>query len=264
MSIMEVDPRHVMSCGIFYSLVIGSTSLSNLYLASFSIDQSLLILSPTRSRLLLTRRHTRNRLLGILFVLFIFMIPHHFYYVYNPQSTLFVCEFYPVVKAWKIRVLPLLHALLFVSLPSIITCASSIILLHNRCHHRKIIRNQLSSLARRLERNSILIFFVSTAILFTLIPTAALQMLILYDGLAEAPEPCSVRRKVYRILVNCAFTLAALNYSSKFYVRLLMSSSFRRDFIRLVCCNRLSTTEKNDLRSASLIARHRREGSTSR
>ncbi|CAF1063159.1 unnamed protein product [Rotaria sp. Silwood1] len=55
MSIIKTDPREIFSCGIFYSILIGPTILSNLYLASMSIDQSFMILYPAHHRLLITR-----------------------------------------------------------------------------------------------------------------------------------------------------------------------------------------------------------------
>ncbi|CAF1022064.1 unnamed protein product [Rotaria sordida] len=234
MSIIKTDLREIISCGIFYSILVGPTILSNLYLALMSIDRTFMILYPTRYRLLITRRHVLIRIFLILIIVILFMIPHHFYFYYNRKTTIFICEFYTFIDHWKIRAWPFLHAILFVLLPSIITCISSVILLHNRCNQRKITKNKSSETARRMTRNAILIFLISIFILFSLLPTVIVEIFIVNDRLFNHDIFCSIRWKQYRILLNWFLTLSALNYSSKFYLRLIISKTFRRDFIKLI------------------------------
>ena len=246
MSVIKIDPRQIISCGMFYSILIGSTILSDLYLASMSIDRSFIILYPTRYRLLVTRRHILIRIFSILFVIILFMIPHHYYYYYNPKTTIFICEFYPFINHWKIHLWTFLHAIVFVSIPSIITCISSIILLHNRCQHRRISKNQLSINARRIERNSILIVFISIAVLFSLLPSVILEIFIVHDRLSNHEILCSIRWKIYKILLNWFLTFSLLNYSLKFYIRLIISPSYRIEFLHMINCNILRTNNNNE------------------
>jgi len=209
-----------------------------------SLDQSVMILYPNRYRLLITRRHVIVRIVLILIITILFMIPHHFYYYYNKKSTIFICEFYTFIDQWKIRLWPFTHAILFVSIPSIITCISSIILLQNRCHHRKIHKNKLSENARRLERNSILLLFISITIFFSILPFVILEFLIVHDSLFNHGIMSSTKWKTYKMLLNWFLTLGSLNYSFKFYLRLGLSKTFRRDFIQLFNCN-FQQKEKN-------------------
>ena len=256
MSIIKIDPRQIISCGLFYNVLIGSTILSNLYLASMSIDRSFMILYPARYRLLITQRHVLLRILLILLIVIIFMIPHQFYYYYNPKSTIFICEFHVSINRWEIRIWSFLHAIIFVSLPSIIICISSIILLHNRCHHRQKSNNKLSTNARRMERNSILIFLTSIIILFSLLPTVILEIFMVHDRLFNYQVVCSIRWRIYKILLNWFLTLLSLNYSLKFYIRLAISRSFQRDFIQIITCNSIRTNESNEQRLVPLISHY--------
>ncbi|CAF1306233.1 unnamed protein product [Adineta steineri] len=236
MSIIKTDPRQILSCGLFYSILIGSTILSNLYLASMSIDRNFIILYPTRYRLIITRQHVLKRIVLIFLITILFMIPHHFYYYYNKNTTLFICEFHKFIDRWKIHIWPFIHAILFVSIPSIITCISSIMLLHNRRKHRRLTKNILGEKARRIERNSILIVFISLALAFTTLPIVILQIFIVHDRLFNHEIYCLTRWKTYKILLNWFLTLASFSYSCKFYIRLTISRTFRKEFLQLLNC----------------------------
>ncbi|CAF4747465.1 unnamed protein product [Rotaria sp. Silwood1] len=259
MSIIKTDPREILSCGIFYSILIGPTILSNLYLASMSIDQGFMILYPAHHRLLITRYHVLMRLLLIFIVVILFMIPHHFYFHYNKKTTIFICEFYTFIDHWKIHAWPLLHAILFVSLPSLVTCISSVILLHNRFNQRRMNKNHLSNNARRMKRNSILTLFISIATLFSILPTVILEALIVYDRLFNDDILCSIRWKTYKILLNWFLTLSALNYSSKFYIRLLISKRFRKEFIKLIYCIPPRPRKKSEQNTVSPNSQNKRK-----
>ena len=235
-SIIKIDPREVVSCGIFYSFLIGSTILSNLYLASMSIDRTVMIFYPSRYRRWITQRHVLLRMCFILLIIILFMIPHHFYYYYNKNTTIFICQFHRFVVQWRVRLWPFLHAILFVSIPYLITCLSSIILLHNRCQQRRIMKNKLSENARRLERNSIVLLVVSITTFCSLLPFVILQIFIVHDQLFNHNQIISTHRlEIYRILLNWFLILGAVNYSLKFYFNLFISKLFRRDFIQLIC-----------------------------
>ena len=176
MSIISLDPREVVSCGVFYSVLNGSAALSNVYLASASIDRSFMILSPMSYRLRITRSHVISRLIIIALVMMLFLTPHHFYYSYNPKSTMFLCEFSSSVDRRQIRLWAFTHAIFFVSIPSLIVCLSSFLLLHNRCQHKRLNPTTQSLTARRIEQRSILFVFISLAMFFTIVPACMLKV----------------------------------------------------------------------------------------
>ncbi len=236
MSIFKTDPRHILPCGIFYIILVGPTILSNLYLASMCLDRILMILDPARYRRVITPCHVMIRLFLILIIVIIVMTPHPFYYYYDTKTTIFICEFHKFINPWRIRIWPFIHAILFVLIPSIITCTSSIILLQNRCNHRKTHQNRLSEIARRMERNSIFLVFISIIISLSLLPFVILEIFIVNDLLNHGIIS-TIKWKKYKILLNWFLTLAAGNYSFKFYIRLIVSKIFRRDFIQLFNCN---------------------------
>lgn len=236
MSLIKTDPREIISCGIFYSILVGSTTLSNLYLASMSIDRSMMILYPARYRLIVTRSRVILRLTLITLIITVLLIPHHFYFYYKPGTTLFLCDLHSSVNYRRIRLWSLIHAILFVSVPSLIVCICSSILLHNRCKHKRLNKNNLSVTARRMHRRSILLFFVSLWLLLSLLPICILQIFIIHKRLVYPDSYCSMQWKIYRILLNCFLTISTINYSNKFYIHLIVSTTARKHFIQFITC----------------------------
>ena len=234
MSIVKNDPRKILSCGVFYGIIIGSTTLSNLYLASMSIDRSVIIIYPTRYRSIVTKSHVRTRVIFICIIVFILLIPHHFYFSYEPKSALLLCAFNSSVSRGKIRLWALTHAILLVSIPSIIVCICTLILLRNRCKHQRNQQKHPSVSARRMQRQSMFIFFVSLGIFLCLLPSCILEIFVAYDRLFDPEKSCSKRWKIYKILLHCFLILTSINYSMKFYLHLTISTSFRKDFLRLI------------------------------
>ena len=235
-SLIKTDPREVLSCGIFYSILIGSTTLSNLYLALMSIDRSMIILCPTRYRLIVTQSHVILRIILICVLIILLVIPHHFYLYYDRKTTLFLCDFYSSVHPRRIRLWSFMHAILLVGIPSLIVCVCSFILLHNRCEHKRNYKKTLSVTARRMHRNSIFIFFVSLGIFLSLLPACILEIYIVHDRLFRHKMYCSTRWRVYKILLTWFLTLSSINYSVKFYIQLIISTSFRKSFIQSITC----------------------------
>lgn len=243
-SFIEKDPREILPCGIFYSILIGSATLSNLYLASLSADRSLIILCPTRYRSIVTHRSVTNCIVIIFIIITILLIPHYFYFYYDPQSTLFLCSFDPSAHHRQIRLWTFMHAILFVSIPSLIVCISSFIFLHNRCKHNRTYKNNLSVHARRLHRRAIFVFSFSLGLFFSFLPTCLLELFIVHDQLILRYRHCSARWRLYRILLNFFLTLTSINYSDKFYIHLFMSTAFRQQFIQFITCKSNSNVSK--------------------
>ena len=247
MSFTHLDPRYVLSCGVFYSVVNGSTALSNIYLASLSMDRSVMILSPMSYRLRITRSHVISRLIIIAILMIIFLTPHHFYFSYNQSSTVFFCEFSPQVNQRHIRLWVFIHAIVFVSIPSLIVCLSSFLLLYNRCQHKRLSQTTQSLSARRMEQRSILIVFISLAMFFTIVPACMLQIFVVQNRLSSRDAHCSLRWKHYKILMNIFLILSSINYASKFYVNLAISTTFRQSFLQLIGRPPVQTTKLSPL-----------------
>jgi hypothetical protein len=216
-------------------IIMGSTTLSNLYLASLAIDRSIMILRPARYRLLVTPCHVILRVIVIYIIIALLLIPHHFYFYYEPKTTLFLCDFHSFAHR-QIRLWTLVHSIFFVSIPSLLVCISAFILLRNRSKHKRTYKNNLSKSARRLHKRSIIIFFLSIGIFLSLLPTGILKVFIVYDRFFYNDIPCTIRWKIYKILLNCFLTLSSINYSMKFYINLIISTSFRNSFIQFISC----------------------------
>ncbi|CAF1081727.1 unnamed protein product [Rotaria sp. Silwood1] len=246
MSFIKTDPRHVLSCGIFYCILIGSTTLSNLYLASISIDRSIMILCPIRYRSIVTRPHAICRIILICLVITLVLIPHYFYLHYDAKAILFLCNFTSLNNRQRIHFISLIHTILFVSIPSLIVCISSIILLNNRRQHKRKHKRTLSLNARRMHKRSVLIFLLSLWFFLSLLPAFIVEIFVLYDRFFYDDIRCSIRLKIYKILYNCFLIFSSINYSTKFYIRLIVSTSFRESFIQFICC-------QNHKKSSGLI-----------
>ena len=245
MSLVKTDPRQIFSCGIFYGILIGTTTLSNLYLAAMSIDRSIIIIHPIRYRSIVTHSHVRIRLIVLCAFVVLLLAPHHFYAFYEPKLTLFLCTFRSSVSQRKVRLWALTHAVVLVSIPSIIVCISAWILLRNRCEHRRIHQNNLSVTARRMQKQSIFIFFVTLGIFLCLLPSGILEVFVAYNRLSYHDDPCARRWKIYKILLHCFLILTSINYSMKFYIHLIISPSFRKACLRFISC-KSPTSHRNN------------------
>lgn len=236
MGLLQIDPRLALSCGIFYSFIVGSNSLSNLYMALMCIDRSVMILWPVHYRVRVTNSRIAWKV-GIVGVLMIIsLIPHHFYLHYSRKTTFFLCEFHSFVSRGRIRLWSFIHAIVYVSIPTLIVCVSSLILLVNRYRHHQLHKKNRSSTAVRMLNRSILMVFISVGLALSIIPACILQIYTVHDQLFTHTDACSIRRKVYKILLNFFLLLSSLNYSMKFYLHLIISTSFRERFIRLITC----------------------------
>jgi hypothetical protein len=245
MSLIRFDPRLIFSCGIFYAIAIGPAIGSNVLLASLSIDRSMIVMYPTRYRVLVTRSHVFKRILLIILVIIFIMIPPHFILYHDPNSyEKFLCELRPIVRRWELHLWSFLHTILFALVPSLITCASSLILFHNRFQNRK-----LGARSRRMQTLALLIAFFSAGSLIAILPECILEAFILNDRIINPNISCSIRHIRYNILLNYFLPLMTMNYSFKFYAHLIISTPFRRDFIQLMSCNNDNNHNQCSLKS---------------
>jgi hypothetical protein len=228
-----------------YAFIVGPTIASNLLLASLSIDRSMIVIHPTRYRLLITRCHVFKRIsLVILIVVFIMFLPHFTLYHDSNSYIQVVCDLRPVVHQWESNLWPLMHTVLFALIPSLITCISSLILFHNRFCHHPVLKRTLSARSRRIQTLSLLIAIFSVGSLIAILPVCILEVLTLNDRIANPDSSCSMRRMQYKILLNYFLSLMSMNYSFKFYAHLIISTPFRSNFIRLLNCSNCHSHNK--------------------
>lgn len=233
MSLVKFNLREILSCGIAYNIILSPTILSNLYFASASIDQSYMILHPTRYRFTITKCHVVTRILIILIIVVLFMIPNHFFFHYDSKTTVYICEFHEDISHSRIFIRSIVHIVLFITIPSLISCVSSVILLHQRCSHRKLRRNSITELNRRMERNSLILVVISIIMFISILPSGILQFFVVHDLLSNIESPCPENWKTIKTLNNWFWTFLSFTYSFKFYVRISMSKTYRRDFMEL-------------------------------
>jgi hypothetical protein len=148
----------------------------------------------------------------------------------------------------------MLHSFFFI--PWLVACVSSTILLYNRCHHRRVHKRTLSVRTRRVQRLSLMLVLFSFSGLFVVLPVCILHILIVRNQIVNQNIKCSVQYARYRILFYWFLSLMTMNYSLKFYARLIVSSPFRRDFARIIGFGNNSDRHHHPLRSSM---RHERQ-----
>ncbi|CAF5039394.1 unnamed protein product [Rotaria sp. Silwood1] len=221
-----------------------------------------MILCPMRYRSIVKRSHVVCRLVSIFLVITLLVIPHYFYLHHDAKTTLFLCNLTSLNNRHRVHLLSLIHTILFVSIPSLIVCISSIILLNNRCQQKRKYKKALSLNARRMHKRSVLIFLLSFWLLLSLLPAFIVKLFVLLDQLFYDDIRCPIRLKIYKILYNCFLIGSSITYSTKFYIHLIVSTSFRESFIQFICCQnhkkssgltKMNNKNKNELRLLPLL-----------
>jgi hypothetical protein len=195
-----------------------------------------MILYPALYRSIVTQSRIILRIILITIIVILLLIPHHFYFRYNSRTTLFLCELYPSADRRRIRLWTLIHAIFFVSVPLLILCIGSGLLLHNRCKNKRLHKNKLSASARRMHRRSILIFLASLWLFLSLLATCILEIWMVHERFFGHDSHCSTRWKFYKILFNCFLALLSISYSYKLYIHLIISTTARKKLIQLITC----------------------------
>ncbi|CAM4789199.1 unnamed protein product [Rotaria magnacalcarata] len=229
---------------IFYCILVGSIALSNLYLAAVSIDRSIMILFPFRYRFIVTQSSVTFRIILILLIVIVLFVPHYFYLQYDAKAKLVLCNFTSSINDKQIHFTSIIHSIIFVFIPSLIVCIGSLILLKNRHQHRRTHKHSSSSTARRMHKSSVLMFLISLWFFVSLLPALIIEIFVIYDQLFFHEMLCSMRQKIYKILLNCFLICSSVNYSTKFYIHLIVSESFRMNLIQFITCSNLSNASR--------------------
>ncbi|CAF1167978.1 unnamed protein product, partial [Didymodactylos carnosus] len=106
MSIIKRDPRDILSCGGYYSCVVGSSMISNFLLANGSFDRVLIIVLPHKYQQIVTNKKVLLRIILTVLITSLLMIHFHFSLYYQAEMKLSArtCEYYPDTRLWIGRI----------------------------------------------------------------------------------------------------------------------------------------------------------------
>lgn len=238
-SLIDFDPRRILSCGLLYNILSGSSSASNLYVASIAADRALMVLQPTNYRRRITNFNIRLKVFLILVFVIIVQTPMNPVFSYNPQSTIFFCEFRRVEYRFYFRLLSFVQAFACVLIPSIIIFVSSMVLLVNR--QKNIFRRtNRSSPSERMRKVAVFIALGSITTGLMMIITSILCAILVHRQLYSDTLNSSEKRRTSRILLNFYFTSITVVHSIKFYFHILISERSRHIFLRIISFKRVN------------------------
>ena len=224
------DPRDVLTCGLYYSLTIGSSNASTLLLTAASIDRVLIVVYPSRYSTFVTRTKALMKIALILLTVLLLMIQYHFTFYFSYSRH--VCEYYSYAQLWYSKVWPLIRLALLAFIPCLITCACSIVIFQNRFYRRPSTTSETSG-TRHMRTASLLLVIYSIYYTLSIMPVNILQLFHWYflgdARLNETSEMNCLKFSQWKMLMKFCMFLMAMNYSNKFIVHYLISLQFRRD-----------------------------------
>lgn len=264
MSFIKYDPREIFSCGIYYSIFIGSTTLLTLYVTLWWIQKALMILYPFRYRVQVQGCHLLFRIILVTLVIIACLVPRNFYSNYNSKAAIFICNFSSSTHRSRVRLFSIIYAILFVSIPSSIICISALILLNNQWKHRQKVNNNLSADARSMNNRAIFIFFISFWLFLSSLRTSMIEIFVAYELVFYHDMHCSVRLKIYQNLLSCFFIFSSINCSVRFYIHIIMSVPFRQNFIQFITYkyqqnSSISTCKNNEINTEPMLPFNRKD-----
>lgn len=240
------DPREVLTCGIYYSLTIGSSNVSTLLLTAASIDRVLIVVYPSRYSSFVTRTKVIMKILIIIIGVSLLIIQYHFSFYFS--YSFYICDYYSYAELWHGKVWPLIRLSLLAFLPCIITCICSVVILRNRYYRRPSTTSETSG-TRHMRTASLLLVIYSIYYTLSVMPLNVLQFFHSHffpgDELAEQfPVDC-LKFGQWKLLMIFCKLLLAMNYSNKFLVHYLISLQFRRDVWNLLTKCRVVSSRYN-------------------
>jgi len=232
------DPRAILTCGIYYSLTIGSSNVSTLLLMAASIDRVLIVIYPIRSQTFITRTNALIKIFFIITIIFLLIIQYHFavYFSYSYNS----CDYYSYVPLWHGKVWPFLRLSCLAFLPCIITCICSIVILKNRYYRRPSTTSETTG-TRHMRTASLILVIYSIYYTLSVMPLNILQFFHSFFFDNDDDDHNETNEFINTVNINClkfaqwkmlmkfCMLLMAINYSNKFLVHYLISMQFRRD-----------------------------------
>jgi hypothetical protein len=253
------DPRDILTCGIYYSLTIGSSNISTLLLTAASIDRVLIVVYPSRYSTFVTRTKALIKIFLIITCASLLII--QFYFSFYFSYSFHMCDYYSYAQLWHGKVWPLIRLGLLVFIPCIITCVCSMIIFKNRYYRRPSNTSETSG-TRHMRTASLLLVIYSIYYTLSIMPLNILQFFHSYffdnKELTETSEMNCFKFSQWRLLMKFCMLLMAINYSNKFIVHYLISMQFRRDVWNLLTkCSFTSYRYRSRTRSVEVSWSHR-------
>ncbi|CAF0728038.1 unnamed protein product [Adineta ricciae] len=224
------DPRDVLTCGTYYSLLIGSSHISTLLLTAASIDRVWIVVYPSRYSTFVTRTKALIKIILIIIIVSLVIIQYHFsvYFSYSYN----ICEYYSYAELWHGKVWPVIRLSLLAFLPCITICICSMVILRNRYYRRPSTTSETTG-SRHMRTASLLLVIYSIYYTLSVMPLNILQLFHSYffnDRITEASQINCLKFAQWKMLMKFCLLLMAINYSNKFLVHYLISMQFRRNF----------------------------------
>ncbi|CAF1028068.1 unnamed protein product [Rotaria sordida] len=246
------DPRAVLTCGVYYSLTIGSSNVSTLLLAAASIDRLLIVVYPSRYSIFVTRTKALVKIIFIIIFVFILIIQYHFSFYYSYLYN--ICEYYSYAQLWHGKIWPLIRLALLAFVPCLIICICSFVILKNRYYRRPSATSETTG-TRHMRTASLLLVIYSIYYTISVMPLNILQFFHSYffndDTAGKTTEINCLKFSQWKMLMKFCMLLMAINYSNKFIVHYLVSMQFRR-YVWNLFRKITSIPERNNKRTRSI------------
>lgn len=195
-----------------------------------SIDRVLVILSPGRYSIFVTRGKAMIKILFIVLLVFLLLIHYHQSFDFSPS--IHVCEYYSYAHLFNTHIWPWIRVILLAFVPCMIICLCSMIILKNRYDHRRSVRKETAS-AKHMRTASLLLVIYSIYYTLSIMPLNVLQFFhsffLEHSKVQTGLEINCLKFSQWKMLMKFCVLLMLMNYSNKFFFHCLISIQFRQD-----------------------------------
>ncbi|UJR33475.1 hypothetical protein I4U23_020920 [Adineta vaga] len=222
------DPRDVLTCGTYYSLLIGSSHISTLLLTTASLDRVCIVVYPTRYSTFVSRTKGLVKIIFIIIIVSLLLIQFHFSFYFS--HSYYICEYDSYAQLWHGKVWPLIRLSLLAFLPCLTICICSMVILRNRYYRRPSTTSETTG-SRHMRTASLLLVIYSIYYTLSIMPLNILQLFHSYffnHDITETSQIDCLKFSQWKMLMKFCMLLMAINYSNKFLVHYLISIQFRR------------------------------------
>ena len=243
------DPRQILNCAYFYPFVNGAAFISLLLLVQLNLDRIRMINHPQQTPATITNKRILMKIFFTYMTSIFFFLHYRFSLRYSRQAFIIFgqsCCVNDHAYRWFYSIWPYIH--LFSRLiPCIIIVSCTSYVCRNRC--RSTHSSISSSIHRQQQIFSIVLVVLSIYTSIAILPITILQFFNHRMSKYETDSRYSCRYGVSKWkLVNAIFIMwEGTSYMIKFYVRFFVSSQFRHDVKRTICCQMKSNDRQADI-----------------
>lgn len=233
------DPRRILNCAFFYPFVRGTGLISLLLLVQLNLDRILIIHHPKQISLYITHRRISIKILLTSTILLFYLFNDYFSLHYDAHSFIIFgqsCRVYPHAERWFYFIWPYINFIIRLIL-CLILILCTIYIFHNRC---STISTRTHLLHRHQQTISLVLVLLSIHTLLALIPISIIQIFTQYIW----KDQCQYFRchcfqsqdhiQQWKLLNVICIMWETSIYTMKFYVKLCVSTEFRREVQRLI------------------------------